>query len=153
MGQPWGRIFSLDPDRRLVGGDGFRGFLCACRVPRARAEPWRRGILSVTVQRIVDSEQAERTARLLDFIYVARIQSHRDRVRFVGSGIPELAVNQDCNWDQGGLSTRGKLEQSDCARAGVLLPRRFALSRDNLRPFLLRVGILREAAQQRQEKK
>jgi hypothetical protein len=153
VGQPGRRVFSLNADGRVVGGDGFRGLLCSCRVPGARAEPRRCGILSVAVQGIVDGEQAERTARLLDFVDVAGIQSHRDGVRFVGGGIPELAVNQDCNWDQRSLTTRRKLEQSDGAGAGILLPGCPAFSGDNLRPLLLRIGKLRNASQQRQEKK
>jgi hypothetical protein len=145
VSEPWRRILGLDPDRRVVGGDGFRGLFGASRVPCACAEPWCRGILSVAVHGVIDREQAERTAGLLDFLDVAGVQGHRDRVRFVGGGIPELAVNHDCNWDQGGLSTRGKLEQSDGARARILLSRGFALSRDNLRAFLLRIDKRRQA--------
>ena len=103
------------------------------------------------MQGIVDGEQAERTTRLLDFVDVAGIQRHWDRVGFVRRGIPELAVNQDCDWDQRCLAIRRELEQSDCARARILLPRRLALSRCNLRPFLLRVDQGDEAPQQRQE--
>ena len=128
----------MNPDRRVVGGDGFRGLLGARRMPGACAKPWCRGILGVAVQGVIDREQAQRTTRLLDFVHVAGVQSHRDRVRFVGRCIPELAVNQNCDWDQRGLSTRRKLEHSDGARACILLARRLALSRDDLRALVLR---------------
>lgn len=151
--QARGALFAVDPNRCDIGLRGFRFFLCTGRTPRSRAEPRRRRILRIAVQRGIHRKQAKRTARLLHFVHVAGIQRHGNGIRLVRSRVPEFFINQYCNWNQRRLAIWGHLKHGNRARARIFFSRGFAFSRNDLRPIFLRVAQRREAPHQSQNKK
>jgi len=102
------------------------------------------------VQCAIDSEQALCIPSLLGLIYRSRFQRHRYGVCLVNAGIVELAIDQDCDWNQCPLAVAAQLQDSDGARALPFLSlfgfRRLIFGKAVSRTFKLRLVSLRRAS-------
>jgi hypothetical protein len=80
-----------------------------------------RGALRLAVQRSIHGKQSQRIARLFGLVDGASFQRHRHRIRLIGAGIVEPAVNQNRDGNQRRLPALRELQQTHGSRSFDLL--------------------------------
>ncbi len=136
-GQPRRLIRRLHTYWRLFRCQRRLRLLASFRNPSSRAQPRTLHIHRITVQRAVDREQSQGTARSLSLVDSSRLQRHGDGISLIFGGVPELSVDENRDRHQRRLAIGRELEHGHGPRPGIFLARRFALAGCDLGPFVL----------------
>src|ERR1700722_9488347 len=102
LGEAWRLVAGIDSDGNIFDFRwSTRKGIRRAGKPISRAEPWSCRVDGITVQSCADGEQAHRVAGALGFVDGPGFERHRNRIGLIGSGIPELAVDEDRYRHQG----------------------------------------------------
>jgi len=138
--QSWWSLAGIDSDRHRFGFRTLRVRFRSVRTKRPCPDPSgqsaRRGTISV--QCAGYRKQSQRISRALRLIHRARVQRHWDRVCLIRTRIPELPIDQNRDRHQRCLAVRCHLQHSNSSWPRIFFLWSLPLSRDNLRPLLLR---------------